>query len=94
MTPNISVESEKLYFSYVKSTQFTRTHIVLSYFKTPTSIPLILDSINFKIFPADKRKDLIPVYNFNGESLYHARQKGQNGQKVISNYFITAGFPK
>ena len=56
--------------------------MVLSYFKTPYSIPLILDSINFKIFPADKRKDLTPIYNFNGESLYHTSRYGQNGQKV------------
>ena len=79
---NLGVEGKKLYFSYVKSVNFKRAHMVLSYFETPYSIPLILDSINFKIFPADKRKDLIPVYNFSGESLYHVRQKGQNGRKV------------
>lgn len=82
---NLGIESKKLYFSYVKSIHFKRTHMVLSYFETPHSIPLILDSINFKIFPADKRTDLIPVYNYNGESLYHARPKGQNGQKAIIN---------
>lgn len=82
---NLGIESKKLYFGYVKSIHFKRTHMVLSYFETPSSVPLILDSINFKIFPADKRKDLIPIYNFNGESLYHARPKGQNGQKVIIN---------
>ena len=81
---NPGVESEKLYFSYVKSLRFNKPHMVLSYFKTPYATPLILDSINFKIFSADKRKDLIPVYNFNGESLYHARQRGHNGQKVIN----------
>ena len=56
--------------------------MVLSYFKTPYSIPLILDSENFKIFPADKRKDLTPIYNFSGESLYYVKKEGQNGQKV------------
>ena len=81
---NLGIESEKLYFSYVKSVEFTRTHMVLSYFKTPSSIPLILDSINFKIFPADKRKDLTPIYNLNGETLYHAKQNGQNGEKVMN----------
>ena len=82
---HLGVESEKLYFSYVKAINFKKTHIVLSYFKTPSSVPLILDSINFKIFPADQRKDLTPIYNFNGESLYHANKNGQNGDKVISN---------
>lgn len=81
---HLGIESKKLYFSYVKSTRFKRSHMVLSYFETPYSIPLILDSINFKIFPADKRDDLIPVYNFNGETLYHAREKGQNGRKVTN----------
>jgi len=79
---NLGVESEKLYFSYVKSIRFKRTHMVLSYFKTPSSMPLILDSVNFKILPADKRDDLIPIYNFNEKSFYSIRQ---NGQKVINN---------
>lgn len=78
---NLGIESKKLYFSYVKSIHFTRTHMVLSYYETPSSVPLILDSVNFKIFPADKRKDLIPIYNFNGESLYGDMK---NGQEVIT----------
>lgn len=80
---DLGIESEKLYFSYVRLRGYKRTHMVLSYFKTPDSVPLILDSKNFKIFPADKRADLTPVYNFNGESLYHVGKKGQNGHRVI-----------
>ncbi len=80
---DLGIKSEKLYFSYVKLAGYKRTHMVLSYFKTPHSVPLVLDSKNFKIFPADKRADLTPVYNFNGESLYHVGKKGQNGHKVI-----------
>ena len=79
---DLGIESEKLYFAYVKSINFTRTHMVLSYFSTPYSMPLVLDSVNFKIFPAYKRKDLIPIYNFNGESLYQAKRDGKNGPKV------------
>lgn len=82
---HLGVENEKLFFSYVKSSRFKGGHMVLSYFKTPSSIPLILDSSNFKIFPADKRHDLTPVYNFNGESLFLARKKGQQGKKAKSN---------
>lgn len=85
---DLGVESEKLYFSYVKASQFTRTHIVLSYFKTPSAIPLILDSINFKILAADERKDLTPIYNLNGDSLYRVSQKGQNGEKIKNNVRI------
>ena len=79
----LGVDSKKLYFTYVKSTRFKASHMVLTYFETPKSIPLVLDNTNFKIFPATERKDLIPIYNFNGESLYKARQKGR-GTKLKS----------
>lgn len=78
---NLGIESKKLYFSYVKSIHFTRTHLVLSYYKTPTSVPLILDNVNFNIFPADKRKDLIPIYHFNGVSFIRSRQRNENELK-------------
>ncbi len=77
----LGIGSKKLFFTYVKSTKFKAAHMVLTYFKTPRSEPLILDNNNHKIFPASKRKDLIPVYNFNGESLYRASRTG-TGKKI------------
>jgi predicted transglutaminase-like cysteine proteinase len=65
----LGVEPKKLFFTYVKSTKFKAAHMVLTYFKTPRSEPLILDNNNRKIFPASKRKDLTPIYNFNGDIL-------------------------
>jgi predicted transglutaminase-like cysteine proteinase len=82
---SLGIESEKLYFSYVKSLRFKMQHMVLSFFKTPSSVPVILDNTNYRIFPANKRKDLIPIYNFNMESSYLAGQSGQNGQRIRSN---------
>ncbi len=79
----LGVDSKKLFFTYVKSSKFTAAHMVLTYFKTPRSEPLILDNNNHKIFPASKRKDLTPIYNFNGESLYRASKSG-TGKKVKS----------
>ena len=72
----LGVSSKKLFFTYVRSTKFKAAHMVLTYFKTPRSEPLILDNNNQKIFPASKRKDLRPIYNFNGESLTKATRKG------------------
>ena len=69
----LGVEPKKLFFTYVRSTKFKQPHMVLTYFKTPRSEPLILDNNNRRIFPASKRKDLTPIYNFNGEVL----QKGK-----------------
>ena len=79
----LGIDSKKLFFTYVRSSRFKAAHMVLTYFKTPHSEPLVLDNTNFRIFPASKRKDLTPIYNFNGESLYKAKSKG-NGKKVKS----------
>jgi predicted transglutaminase-like cysteine proteinase len=79
----LGVDPKKLFFTYVKSKKFKAAHMVLTYFKTPRSEPLVLDNNNLKIFPASKRKDLIPIYNFNGDSLYRAKAKG-TGEKVTN----------
>ncbi len=79
----LGIDSKKLFFTYVRSSKFKEAHMVLTYFKTPRSEPLILDNNNHKIFPASKRKDLTPIYNFNGESLYKASKTG-TGKKVKS----------
>jgi predicted transglutaminase-like cysteine proteinase len=74
----LGVDYKKLFFSYVRSTKFNQPHMVLTYFETPKSEPLVLDNNNHKIFPASQRKDLIPIYNFNGDVL---NQIGQNKEK-------------
>ncbi len=78
----IGVDPKKLYFTYVKSRKFSQAHMVLTYFKTPSSIPLVLDNYNLKIFPANKRRDLIPIYNFNGDALYLAQKRGEHGKSI------------
>ena len=72
----LGVPTTKLFFTYVKAVKFQQAHMVLTYYETPKSIPLVLDNINFKILPATKRNDLIPVYSFNGDALYLAKQQG------------------
>ena len=77
----LGIPAKKLFFTYVRSTRFKAPHMVLTYFKTPKSEPLVLDSNNKKIFPASKRKDLIPIYNFNGEVLKKAGSKKKKSHK-------------
>lgn len=72
----LGVPTTKLFFTYVKAVKFQQAHMVLTYYETPKSIPLVLDNINFQILPATKRADLIPVYSFNGDALYLAKQQG------------------
>lgn len=55
--------------------------MVLTYFETPKSEPLILDNNNRKIFPASQRKDLTPIYNFNGDMLDEADKNNEKSHK-------------
>jgi predicted transglutaminase-like cysteine proteinase len=77
----LGISSKKMFFTYVRSSKFKAAHMVLTYYKTPRSEPLVLDNNNQKIFPASQRKDLTPVYNFNGEELYKISGRGA-GKKV------------
>jgi predicted transglutaminase-like cysteine proteinase len=66
----LGVPDEQLYLTYVKAVRKNVAHMVLSYFSTPKSVPLILDNYNQKILPATQRRDLLPVYSFNAGSLF------------------------
>ncbi len=79
----LGVSTKKLYFTYVKAVKLNQAHMVLTYYKTPNSVPLVLDSITHKIKPATSRKDLIPVYSFNSDALFLAKKTGL-GQHVPS----------
>ena len=67
---SLGVSDKQLYLTYVKAVRKNIAHMVLSYFETPKSIPLILDNYNPRILPASKRSDLLPVYSFNAKSLF------------------------
>lgn len=78
----VGVPESKLYLTYVKAIRLNQAHMVLTYFKKATSIPLVLDNINPRILPATQRRDLIPIYSFNGEGLWLAKQRGKG--KAVS----------
>lgn len=73
----LGVPEKKLYLTYVKAVRLKQAHMVLTYFKTPKSVPLVLDNINGRILKATKRKDLIPIYSFNGDGLWLSKQRGK-----------------
>jgi len=76
----LGVPESKLYITYVKAIRLNQAHMVLTYFETPKSIPLVLDNINKRILKATKRKDLVPIYSFNGDGLWLAKQRGKGRQ--------------
>jgi len=77
----LGVDEEKLRITYVKAVNIGQAHMVLTYFETKRSIPLVLDNIDAQIKPANLRKDLVPVYSFNGRGLWLAKSRG-SGQRV------------
>jgi len=80
----LGVPIKRLKLNYVKAIKYNQAHMVLTYNKTKRSVPLVLDNINKKILPATKRKDLKPVYSFNGEGMWLQKKKG-SGKKVGSS---------
>ena len=78
----LGVPEERLYLTYVKALKQNLAHMVLSYFETPSSIPLVLDNYNPKILRADKRMDLLPVYSFNASSLFLSNASAGLGQSL------------
>lgn len=80
----LGVDINKLRLTYVKAVKLNQFHMVLAYYETPKSMPLILDNLDGEIKPAVKRRDLVPIFSFNGQQLWLNKQKGK-GQLVGSS---------
>jgi len=72
----LNVSNDKLRLTYVRA-ELTRldrkavvAHMVLSYYATPQSEPLILDSLVPEIMPSSRRPDLVPIFSFNDKGLW------------------------
>lgn len=79
----LDVPMSTLRITYVKAIRLNRAHMVLTYYSTPEAEPLILDNLESKILPASKRPDLVPVYSFNGNGLWLAKQRSPD--KFLGN---------
>jgi predicted transglutaminase-like cysteine proteinase len=72
----LNVSNDKLRLTYVRAEQnfdgirTVRAHMVLSYYLTPQSTPLILDSLKPEILPASSRNDLTPIFSFNDKGIW------------------------
>lgn len=78
----LGVPSDKLRITYVKALQYNQAHMVLTYYASPSAVPLVLDNLIGEIRPASQRKDLLPVYAFNAEGLYLANGKKSDTKKL------------
>lgn len=73
---SLGVPEERLRMVYVKALKLNQAHMVVAYFPTPDAEPLILDNLNKAVVRAGLRRDLQPVYSFNGDGLWLAKERG------------------
>lgn len=73
----LGMPMEKLRITYVIATDINQAHMVLAYYETPEAEPLILDNLKDRVLPASARPDLQPVYGFNGDGLWMARERSK-----------------
>lgn len=89
----LGVSMDKLRITYVKARNWNpinQAHMVLTYYPTPSAIPLVLDNLLPEIKPASLRPDLTPVYSFNGDGLWLAKERGEG--KGVSGGSRNIGF--
>jgi len=80
----MGVAEERMRIMYVKALNLDQAHMVLAYYADEGAVPLLLDNLKREILPADQRDDLAPVYSFNGEGLWLAKQRG-HGERLGSS---------
>ena len=81
----MGVDESKMRLMYVRALLINEPHMVLIYLDTPGAMPLVLDNLKTKILPANQRRDLKPVYSFNGQGLWLAKAQGLGSNKPTSS---------
>jgi len=82
----LNVSNDKLRLTYVRAElnfdgiRTVRAHMVLSYYPTPQSTPLILDSLKPEILPASSRNDLTPIFSFNDKGIWVGTSSKPKGE--------------
>ncbi|CAM4468741.1 transglutaminase-like cysteine peptidase [Shewanella livingstonensis] len=80
----MGVDESKMRLMYVRALLINEPHMVLIYFEDPKAMPLVLDNLKTRILPANQRRDLKPVYSFNGQGLWLAKAQGLGSNKPTS----------
>lgn len=76
----LGIPDSKMRLVYVKAIELNQFHMVLAYYPTASSEPLILDNLNPEIVQASKRHDLLPIYSFNGTNLWLIKSAAGSGE--------------
>lgn len=73
----LGIDDKKLRLVYVKAIKLNQFHMVVAYYPSPSSEPVLLDNLDPEIKQASKRRDLLPVYSFNGSRLWLMKERGR-----------------
>lgn len=73
----LGIDDKKLRLVYVKAIELNQFHMVVAYYPTPTAEPVLLDNLVPDIRLASKRRDLLPIYSFNGSRLWLMKERGK-----------------
>ncbi|WP_223160977.1 transglutaminase-like cysteine peptidase [Salinicola aestuarinus] len=66
----LGVPDDALRLHYVKYIPFDQFHMVVTWTPSPGAQPVVLDNIVKTLEPASSRRDLTPIYSFNGSHLW------------------------
>lgn len=72
----LDIPNDKIFFTYAKAIKYKQSHMVLTYFEKKGAVPLVLDNLVGEIKLSTERGDLRPLFSFNGEKIYMAKQRG------------------
>ena len=78
----LGIPAHALRLVYVKAIRpglAPQAHMVLAWYETPGSSPMILDNINTLLLPAEQRGDLKPVFSFNHMDLWLGTGEKRSG---------------
>ncbi len=84
----LGLAENKLRITYVQASGFgpnNLAHMVLSYYPKPAEMPFILDNLIPEIRQAALRPDLTPVYSFNGQGLWLAKDRSNGNASARKN---------
>ncbi len=75
---SLGIDDDHLRLMYVRARtgNLNQAHMVLAYYPLADAEPLVLDNLVPDILPASARRDLQPVYSFNGRGLWQAKARG------------------
>ncbi len=86
----LGIPDERLKLTYVKAriggpdSDVFQAHMVLSYYATPSSEPLILDNLLSEIHESSRRVDLRPIFSFNSQGLWTGIANNTKGSSLKS----------